>query len=111
MTNWLNLLVAGIIIAGYALFMWKLWPVLKENAMAKKAMNIVYLMEETFGGGTGLLKFDTAVEMMQEWLDRRHWNIDVQTVKNIVLAAVGALHAEQGELPPAQNGKVPESGK
>lgn len=101
--NWLNLVVAGVIILGYALFMWKLWPVLKENAIAQKAMNIVYLMEEMLGAGTGAIKFDTAVEMLQEWLDKRGWKIDLETVKNIVTAAVGALHTEQGKIPSPKN--------
>ena len=49
MTNWANLLVAAFILAGYAVFMWKVWPIIKDNAIVKRAAEIVYQMEEMYG--------------------------------------------------------------
>ena len=97
--NWANLVIAAIILLLYGAFMWKVWPVLKENAIVQKAMRIVYMMEEMYGGGTGKIKFENAVKLLQEWIDSRGWKIDIEVIKNIVTAAVGQLHAEQNVLP------------
>lgn len=107
MTNWANLLVAAFILAGYAVFMWKVWPIIKENAIVKRAAEIVYQMEEMYGAGTGPIKLEKAIAAMQEWLNRRGWKLDVQVIIDIVTAAVGALHAEQGKAP-AVHEKVTE---
>lgn len=97
--NFANLLTAAAILIVYAGFMWKVWPVLKENAIFKQAMNIVHQMEEIFGGGTGEIKFDKAVELLQEWANKRGWKLSVQQIVDIINAAVGTLHAEQGIIP------------
>ena len=35
-----------------------LWPLVKDHWLVKKALEFVYLMEETYGGGTGAIKFE-----------------------------------------------------
>lgn len=97
--NWANLVVAAVILLLYGIFMWKVWPLLKENAVVQRAMRIVYMMEEMYGGGTGPIKFENAVKLLQEWIDKRGWNLDLETIKAIVTAAVGQLHAEQNVIP------------
>lgn len=99
MTNWAEIVIAGVILAGYGLFMWKVWPILKENAVVSKALDIVFQMEEQFGGGTGELKFSTATEIMQKWLDKRGWKISVENIEAIITSAVGILHVQQGDVP------------
>lgn len=103
MINWPELVISGVIIVLYALFMWKVWPTLKDSAIAKKAKEIVYLMEELFGAKTGDIKFDKAKEMLQNWIDARGWKISVENIANYVTAAVGALHAEQGKIPSGES--------
>ena len=97
--NWTNLIVSGIILAGYAIFRWKIWPIIRENEIARKALLIVHEMEEVFGAGKGKEKFDKACELLQAWLDLRGWGLNIYVVADIVTAAVGVLHAEQGEKP------------
>ena len=99
MINWLDFVIAGFLIAIYALFMLKIWPVLKENMVISRALDIVYQMEEELGAGTGAIKFDLAVKLLQEWIDKRHWNIDVDHIRRIITAVVGELHAQQGKIP------------
>ena len=97
--NWTILIVSGIILAGYTLFRWKIWPVIRENEISRKALLIVHEMEEVFGAGKGKEKFDKACELLQAWLDLRGWGLNIYVVADIVTAVVGVLHADQGEKP------------
>lgn len=108
--NWTNLIVSGVILAGYALFRWKIWPVIRDNEVAKKALLIVHEMEEVFGAGKGKEKFDKACELLQAWLDLRGWGLNIYVVADIVTAAVGELHAEQGEKPKVKEPAVEGEG-
>ena len=65
----------------------------------KKALEFVYQMEETYGGGTGAIKFEKAVALLKSWIAALGWKIDVTAIINAITAAVGALHAEQGKVP------------
>ena len=73
----------------------------------KKAIELVYLMEETYGGGTGAVKFEKAIALLQAWVKALGWKIDVNAIINAITAAVGKLHAEQGKEPET---KPPEDG-
>ena len=92
-----NLIIAGVLLILSGLGIWKVWPLVKESWIYEKARAIVDQMEEEFGSGTGAIKFDVAVQLMQEWINKRGWKIDVKTIMQIVTSAVGSLHAEQGE--------------
>ena len=56
-------------------------------------------MEETYGGGTGAIKFEKAVALLKSQVTTLGCKIDVAAIMNAIMAAVGALHAEQGKLP------------
>jgi len=56
-------------------------------------------MEETFGGGTGTIKFEEAIALLQKWVDKLGWKIDISAITSAITAAVGKLHAEQGKEP------------
>lgn len=64
----------------------------------KKALEHVYLMEETYGGETGAMKFVKAVALLKSWITALGWIIDVTAIMNAI-TSVGALHAEQGRCP------------
>lgn len=97
MENWLGLVISGIIMVLGGLG-WKfVWPFVKESWIYKHAKRIVDEMEETFGAGTGKIKFDAAFELLQKWLDERGLQVDIVTISRILTSAVGALHAEQGK--------------
>jgi len=74
----------------------------------KKALEFVYLMEEIYGGGTGAIKFDKVVALLKSWVSTLGWKIDVTAVINAIMAAVGALHAEQGKIPATISAEVNE---
>lgn len=99
MENYINAIIAGSIWILTALFFWKVYPIIKDNAIFKKAMEFVRMVEEDIGAGSGEIKFDNAVGLLQEWVDKLGWKIDVSVLMDTVTAAVGALHAEQGKLP------------
>lgn len=108
METYINMIITGSIWIVVALFFWKVYPLIKDNAIYKKALELVHLMEEGIGAGNGELKFDTAVSLLQQWIDQRGWKIDIQVIANAVTAAVGALHTEQGKLPVPKE-KIDES--
>lgn len=79
--------------------MWKVWPLIKDNAVAKKALEIVHEMEETYGHGYGEVKFENAVNTLQTWLNGKGIQLNLNEIMRVVTAAVGMLHAEQGVVP------------
>jgi hypothetical protein len=97
MEQWLEIIIKGAIWVLAGIFFWKVWPIIKDNEIVKKATEIVHLMEETFGGGTGDIKFEKAVALLQAWVTKKGWKIDVSDIIDTITAAVGALHAEQGK--------------
>lgn len=105
-TYYNSMLIAGAIVAVLALIRWKVWPLAKEWLIKSKAYDLVLLMEETFGGGMGKMKYDTAVARLQEYVDAKGWKVDLVLIYDYVTAAVGKLHAAQGEKPPVLD--VPE---
>ena len=109
MENYINLIITGSIWIVVALFFWKVYPLIKDNALYKKAVELVNLMEEDIGAGNGDVKFDNAVGLLQAWVDKRGWKIDLVVIMDAITSAVGALHTAQGKLPvkkedPAENG-------
>lgn len=99
MENYINLIITGSIWIIVALFFWKVYPLIKDNAIYRKAVELVHLMEEDIGAGNGSIKFDRAVELMQNWVNERGWKIDLTVIVNAITSAVGALHTEQGKEP------------
>lgn len=99
MENYVNAMITGIIWIVVAVFFWKIYPLLKDNAVYRKAVEIVHLMEEEIGAGNGTVKFEKAVELLQNWVNSLGWKIDVNLISDTITAAVGALHAEQGKIP------------
>lgn len=97
MSDYVGLIISGALLILSGLFMWKLWPVIKESWIYEKAKQFVDEMEETFGPGTGSIKFDAAVELLQAWLDKRGWKVDISIIQRMITAAVGAMHTQQGE--------------
>lgn len=103
--NFETLLVLCILGAVAAILGLFVWPLVKDSWLMKKALWIVHQMEETWGGGTGALKFDNAVKAFQTWINglgfirKLGWNINVELIKQLITAAVGQLHAEQGITP------------
>ena len=85
-----------------------LWPLIKDHWLVKKALEYVYLMEETYGGGTGVVKFEKAVSLLKSWITALGWKIDVTAIMNAITAAVGALHAEQGKIPETISAEITE---
>ena len=99
MEQWLELIIRGVIFLAAGLFLWKVYPLIKDNAIYKKALEIVHQMEEAFGAGQGEIKFATAVELLQNWADKLGWKIDVRLLAEVITSAVGVLHAQQGKVP------------
>lgn len=99
MENYISLIIGGVIAAIFGVFMWKVWPLIKDHAITKKALEIVHMMEEYYGSGTGKQKFEEAVRQLTKWFAERGWRVDVQEIMNIITAAVGVLHSEQGQIP------------
>ena len=97
MENWLGLVISGVILVLSGLGIKFLWPFIKESWIYEHAKRIVDEMEETFGSGTGQIKFDAAFDLMQKWLDERGIKVDIVTIERIIRSAVGALHNEQGK--------------
>jgi hypothetical protein len=97
--DWVGLIIAGGMMVLTGLGYRFLWPLVKDHWLVKKALEFVYQMEETYGGGTGAVKFDKAVALLKSWISAFGWKIDVTAIFNAITAAVGALHAEQGKVP------------
>jgi len=97
--DWVGLIITGGMLFLTALGYRFLWPLVKDHWLVKKALEYVYLMEETYGGGTGAVKFEKAVALLKSWVAALGWKIDVTAIMNAITAAVGALHAEQGKIP------------
>ena len=99
MEIYINSIIVASIWIVVALFFWKVYPIIKDNAIFKKAMEIVHTIEEDIGAGNGDLKFDNAVSMLQDWVDKLGWKVDIGMVYDAITAAVGVLHTEQGKEP------------
>lgn len=97
MENWVGLVISGVILVLSGLGIKFLWPFIKESWIYEHAKRIVDEMEETFGSGTGTIKFNAAFDLLQKWLDERGIKVDVVTIERIIRSAVGALHNEQGK--------------
>lgn len=97
MENWVGLVISGVILVLSGLGIKFLWPFIKESWIYEHAKRIVDEMEETFGSGTGTIKFNAAFDLLQKWLDERGIKLDVVTIERIICSAVGALHNEQGK--------------
>ena len=97
MENWVGLVISGVILVLSGLGIKFLWPFIKESWIYEHAKRIVDEMEETFGSGTGTIKFNAAFDLMQKWLDERGIKVDIVTIERIIRSAVGALHNEQGK--------------
>jgi hypothetical protein len=80
----------------------------KDHWLVKKALEFVYQIEETYGGGTGAVKFEKAIALLKSWITALGWKIDVTAIINAITAAVGALHAEQGKVPEKKTADVTE---
>lgn len=99
MEIYINAIICGSIWIVLALFFWKIYPIIKDNAVFKKAMEIVHTLEEDIGGGNGEIKFESAVTLLQTWTKRLGWKIDIGIIYDTITAAVSVLHTEQGKLP------------
>jgi hypothetical protein len=108
MMDWIGILIAGVTLVLFALGYRFVWPLVKDHWLVKKALEFVYQMEETYGGGTGAIKFDKAVALLKSWVHALGWKIDVTAIINAITAAVGALHAEQGKVPETTPAEVNE---
>lgn len=97
MENWVGLVISGAIMVLAGLGIKFLWPFVKESWIYEHAKRIVDEMEETFGSGTGAIKFNAAYALLQTWLDERGIKVDIVTIQRILSSAVGALHNEQGK--------------
>ena len=106
--DWVGLLIAGGMLVLTGLGYRFLWPLVKDHWIVKKALEYVYLMEETYGGGTGAVKFEKAVALLKSWVVALGWKIDVTAIMNAITAAVGALHAEQGKIPETMTTEIIE---
>ncbi len=106
--DWIGILVTGIALVLTALGYRFVWPLVKDHWLVKKALEFVYQMEETYGGGTGAVKFEKAVALLKSWVATLGWKIDVTAIMNAITAAVGALHAEQGKIPEAIPAEITE---
>jgi hypothetical protein len=106
--DWVGLIIAGGMLVLSGLGYRFLWPLLKDHWLVKKALEVVYQMEETYGGGTGAIKFEKAVALLKSWIAALGWKIDVTAIINTITAAVGALHAEQGKIPETISAEVNE---
>ena len=101
--DWVAIMATGISLVLFAIGYKFVWPLVKDHWLVKKAIEFVYLMEETYGGGTGAIKFEKAIALLQSWVKAIGWKIDVTMIINAITAAVGALHAEQGKVPEAKD--------
>ena len=110
METYINLIITGSIWIIVALFFWKVYPLIKDNAIYKKALELVHLMEEDIGAGNGEVKFDNAVCLLQKWIDARGWKIDLDVIMDAVTSAVGALHTAQGKIPSGNNDNTEANG-
>lgn len=106
MEIYINAITVGTIWVLVALFFWKVYPLIKDTALYRKAMQIVHTLEEDIGAGNGQIKFDNAVAMLQEWVDKLGWKIDVGLIMDTVTGAVGELHTQQGKEPKPLADKV-----
>lgn len=97
--DWIEILVTGITLVLLALVYRFAWPLVKDHWLVKKALEFVYQMEETYGGGTGAVKYEKAIALLQSWVKALGWKIDITAIINAITAAVGKLHAEQGVVP------------
>ena len=97
--DWFGILVTGVTLVLLALGYRFVWPLVKDHWLVKKALEFVYQMEETYGGGTGEIKLEKAISLLQSWVTTLGWKIDVTIIINAIIAAVGKLHAEQGKVP------------
>lgn len=99
MELYIDLLTKGVIFIVVGMFFWKVWPIVKEWAIVKQALAIVHQMEEEHGAGSGAIKFDAAVELLQAFVDKLGWKLNVEKIGAYITSAVGMLHAEQGVVP------------
>ena len=99
MEIYINAITVGTIWVLAGLFFWKVYPVIKDTAIYRKAMQIVHTLEEDIGAGNGQIKFDNAVAMLQEWVDKLGWKMNIGLVMDTITAAVGELHTQQGKEP------------
>lgn len=99
MEIYINAITVGTIWVLAALFFWKVYPLIKDTALYRKAMQIVHTLEEDIGAGNGQIKFDNAVAMLQEWVDKLGWKMNIGLVMDTITAAVGELHTQQGKEP------------
>jgi hypothetical protein len=106
--DWVGLVITGGMLVLTGLGYKFLWPLLKDHWLVKKALEFVYQMEETYGGGTGAIKFEKAIALLKSWISALGWKIDVTAIINAITAAVGALHAEQGKIPETISTEVNE---
>ena len=106
--DWVGLLIAGGMLVLTGLGYRFIWPLVKDHWLVKKALEFVYQMEETYGGGTGVIKFEKAIALLKSWVSALGWKIDVTAIINAITAAVGALHAEQGKIPETISAEVTE---
>jgi hypothetical protein len=97
--DWLGLLIAGSMLVLTGLGYRFLWPLVKDHWLVKKALEYAYLMEVTYGGGTGAVNFEKAVVLLKSWVGALGWKLDVTAIMNAITAFVGALHTEQGKIP------------
>ena len=106
--DWVGLVITGGMMVLTGLGHRFLWPLVKDHWLVKKALEYVYLMEETYGGGTGAVKFEKAVALLKSWVAALGWKIDLTAIMNAITAAVGALHVEQGKVPEAISMEISE---
>lgn len=99
MEIYINAITVGTIWVLAALFFWKVYPLIKDTALYRKAVQIVNTLEEDIGAGNGQIKFDNAVAMLQEWVDKLGWKMNIGLVMDTITAAVGELHTQQGKEP------------
>lgn len=106
MEIYINAITVGTIWVLAALFFWKVYPLIKDTALYRKAVQIVNVLEEDIGAGNGQMKFDNAVAMLQEWVDKLGWQIDVGLIMDTITGAVGELHTKQGKAPKPMSEKI-----
>lgn len=99
MEIYINAIVVASIWIVVALFFWKIYPLVKDNAVFNKAIEIVHVLEEDIGAGNGTIKFEHATSMLQEWVDKLGWKVDIGMIYDAITSAVGVLHTEQGKEP------------
>ena len=80
--DWVGLLITGGMLVLTGLGYRFLWPLVKDHWLVKKALEFVYQMEETYGGGTGTIKFEKAVSLLKAWISALGWKIDMAAIIN-----------------------------